>query len=85
MLERRQSVVQPKLRARQRYEILDFSNHYNSASNQCLIFIEYHFSNRNGSSWLNDMSLYNVYENARYGNYLKEHVIGFDHDDPKTS
>jgi hypothetical protein len=63
--------------------MLDFSNHYNSASNQCLIFIEYHFSNRSGRSWLNNMSLYNVYENARYGNYLEQHVIGFDHDDPK--
>ena len=28
------------------------------------------------------MSLYNVYENARYGNYLEEHVIGFHDDDP---
>jgi hypothetical protein len=63
--------------------MLDFSNHYNTASNQCLILIEYHFSNRSGRSWLNNMSLYNVYENARYGNYLEEHVIGFDHDDPK--
>jgi hypothetical protein len=65
--------------------MLDFSNHYNVASNQCLIFIEYHFSNRSGKSWLNNMSLYNVYENARYGNYLEEHVIGFDHDDPKDN
>jgi hypothetical protein len=62
--------------------MLDFSNHYNVASNQCLILVEYHFSNRSGKSWLNNMSLYNVYENAKYGDYLEEHVIGFDHDDP---
>jgi hypothetical protein len=63
--------------------MLDFQNHYNLASNQCFIFIEYHFSSNSGRSWTNSMSLYNVYENARYGNYLEEHVIGFDHDDPK--
>jgi hypothetical protein len=65
--------------------MLDFSNHYNSASNQCLIFVEEHSSYRNGRAWLNNMSLYNVYENAKYGNYLEEHVYGLDHDDPKDA
>ncbi len=29
------------------------------------------------------MSLYNVYENAQYGNYLEEHVYGLDQYVPK--
>lgn len=57
--------------------LLDFSNHYHIASNQCFAFVEYHFKQGVGESWINDMSLWNVYENAKYGDFMEEHVIDF--------
>jgi hypothetical protein len=57
--------------------LLDFSNHYNLATNQCFIFVELHLREQDGSSWMNNMTLWNVYENAKYGHYLEEHTIKF--------
>lgn len=54
--------------------LLDFSNHYNKSSNSCMIFVEYHF--RSGADGcFNDMSLWNVYENSKYGQFVESYVI----------
>jgi hypothetical protein len=57
--------------------MLDFSNHYQISSNQCFAFVELHVNDGKEGSWINDMSLWNVYENSRYGRFLEDHVIDF--------
>ena len=37
--------------------LLDFSNHYHVPSNQCYIFVEYHWKQGTGESWMNNISL----------------------------
>jgi len=53
--------------------LLDYKNHYNRKQNKCFILVEWHynshFAGEGGSSWTNDMSITNVYENEKYGNY----------------
>jgi hypothetical protein len=58
-------------------KLLDYTNHYNSAQNKCFILVEYHYSLADGSSWVMDMSLTDVYENDRYGNVSVTHTIHF--------
>src|SRR5271169_2599529 len=57
--------------------LLDFSNHYNKSGNKCFIFIEYHYNSEvavpGGNSWTNHMSLWNVYENIKYGEVDENH------------
>jgi hypothetical protein len=57
---------------------LDFTNHYNKSLNKCFILVEYHYNSKFGllgeSSWTNDMTLTDVYENARYGEFAENHV-----------
>jgi type II secretory pathway component PulJ len=57
--------------------LLTFSNHYHVASNQCYIFVEYHWKQGVGESWMNDISLWNVYENDQVGTFLEDHIINF--------
>ncbi len=64
--------------------LLDFSNHYHSPSNRCFAFVEYHFREGVGESWMNEMSLWNVYENSKYGSFLEEHVINFKNPSPDS-
>jgi hypothetical protein len=55
--------------------LLDFTNHYNLASNQCFVLVELHLNTGGEGSWVNNMSLWNVYENSRYGNFSEDHDI----------
>lgn len=64
--------------------LLDYSNHYNKAQNKCFELVEYHYSLAVGSSWVNDMTLWDVYENSKYGNVSVSHIIYFKSDTPPT-
>ena len=61
--------------------LLDFTNHYNRASNSCFIRVEYHhYSNtfsKTITEWNNDISLWNVYENDQIGEFLETHTLDF--------
>jgi len=56
---------------------LDFINHYNKSSNTCMIVVEWHYTE--GSSGVNLVSLWNVYENVKYGSFDDNHYT-----DPKN-
>src|SRR5215469_6222230 len=47
--------------------LLTYSNHYNKSQNKCFIEIEYHFSVHPPPSWVNDMEIWDIYENTKYG------------------
>ena len=57
--------------------LLDYFNHYNKRENKCFIIIENHYNSHfaepRGQSWTNDMVLYDVYENEKYGNLAENH------------
>jgi len=57
--------------------LLDFTNHYNKKSNKCFIFVEYHYNSNlagpGGMSWTNHMSVWDVYENSKYGDFSEIH------------
>jgi hypothetical protein len=56
--------------------LLDFTNHYNKARNKCFITIEWHYRlNPNGESWVNDIMLYDVYENEKLGSISVNHLV----------
>jgi hypothetical protein len=61
--------------------LLDFTNHYSKKENTCFILVEYHhnsnFAGPNGTSWTNDMSLYDVQENRQYGEFVENHYSYF--------
>ncbi|HEY1936530.1 MAG TPA: hypothetical protein VGJ33_01185 [Candidatus Angelobacter sp.] len=58
--------------------LLEYMNHYNKKENKCFIFVEYHydsdFAGPNGVSWTNDMTVYDVYENVKYGYFAENHI-----------
>lgn len=54
---------------------LDFTNHYNKSLNKCFILVEYHFSFGPSGSWTNDISLWDIYENSKYGDFAENHLI----------
>jgi hypothetical protein len=60
---------------------LDFTNHYNAKHNKCLILVEYHykfqFVGPGGNSWTNEMSLTDVYENAKYASFAENHITNW--------
>ncbi len=56
-------------------ELLDFTNHYNKSLNKCFILVEYHHSLGLGDSWVNDITLWDVYENAKYASFAEDHII----------
>lgn len=60
---------------------LDFSNHYNAKQNKCFILVEFHyasqFANAGGSSWTNDMTLTDVYENVKYADFTENHITNW--------
>jgi hypothetical protein len=58
-------------------KLLDYTNHYNSAQNKCFILVEYHYSLADGSSWMMDMSLTDVYENDKFGSLSVTHMIRY--------
>jgi hypothetical protein len=53
--------------------LLNFTNHYNKSQNKCFILVEYHYNSNfagpNGTSWTNDMTFTDVYENTKLGNF----------------
>jgi hypothetical protein len=56
--------------------ILDYWNHYNKAMNKCFISVEFHYHYpSNSSSWINDISIWDVLENEKYGQYSESHDI----------
>jgi hypothetical protein len=55
--------------------LLDFTNHYNKRLNKCFISVEYHYSLGGDASWTNHISLWDVYENARYANFSENHMV----------
>jgi hypothetical protein len=55
--------------------LLDFTNHYNKSLNKCFILVEYHYSEGSSGSWVNDMMLWDVYENSKYGNVNVNHFV----------
>ncbi|WP_353066444.1 hypothetical protein RBB77_08370 [Tunturibacter psychrotolerans] len=61
--------------------LLDFTNYYNAKHNKCLILVEYHYNSQfagpGGNSWTNDMSLTDVYENAKYAYFAENHITNF--------
>jgi hypothetical protein len=60
---------------------LDFTNHYDSKLNKCFILSEYHFNSHlagpDGTSWSNVTSLFDVYENSKYGEFEENHYTYF--------
>lgn len=57
--------------------ILDFENHYNKAQNKCFELVEYHYNFGPNGSWINHMSLWDVYENTKYGDFAESTTIFF--------
>ncbi|MFY9560859.1 MAG: hypothetical protein WAQ52_11545 [Terriglobales bacterium] len=55
--------------------MVDYSNHYNKARNQCFAFVEYHFAVGTEGSWLNSITLWNLYENEKVGEFIERHTI----------
>jgi hypothetical protein len=58
---------------------LDFTNHYNAEHNKCFILVEYHYKTLllDASEWTNDVTLMDVYENAKYGEFAENHFTHF--------
>jgi hypothetical protein len=58
--------------------LLDFRDHYKKSQNKCFIEVEFHYSNPSGSaSWMNNIQLFDVYENSKYGSFLLDHEVNF--------
>lgn len=57
--------------------LLSHSNHYNKKENKCFVLVELHYNSHfagpSGDSWTNDMALYDVYENIKYGYFAENH------------
>jgi len=64
--------------------LLDFSNHYDAKLNKCFILVEYHYTiNSTGSyTWTNHQDLSDVYENAKYAEFVEMH---YTFSDPQLS
>lgn len=57
--------------------LLNYSNHYNKSLNQCFILVEYHFriTPNTMGTWVNNLTLWNVYENDKAGEFAESHWI----------
>lgn len=49
--------------------LLNFTDHYNKSMNKCFIEVEYHYNSGADGSWSNLITLWDVYENVKYGNF----------------
>jgi hypothetical protein len=62
-------------------EYLKFTNHYNRKSNGCFVVVEYHYSQPTGdkliTTWVNDVSLWNLYENDQIGTFDERHTSNY--------
>jgi hypothetical protein len=55
--------------------LLDFSNHYNKASNQCFVQVVDNRRVGTRNSWSKHMSLWDVFENSMYGDFSEVHTL----------
>ena len=56
--------------------LLHYINHYHKPRNKCYILVEYHYSiGDKTASWVNHMSVYDMYENTEYGSFSENHMI----------
>ena len=56
--------------------LLDYTNHYNQKMNKCFIEVEHHYKlDVAEMSWFNNMTLWDVYENAKYADFSEAHEI----------
>jgi hypothetical protein len=51
-------------------KFLVFRNHYNKPMNKCYILVEHHYDLDDRLSWGNNIALWDVYENAKYANFI---------------
>lgn len=54
--------------------LLDHTNHYNKTQNKCFAIVEYHFNTGKLASWANYMTLWDIYENSKYGEFREVHT-----------
>jgi hypothetical protein len=57
--------------------LLDYENHYTKAQNTCFVLVQYHYNFGPNGSWINDMTLWNIYENAKYGSFAESTTVHF--------
>jgi hypothetical protein len=61
--------------------LLNYSNHYNKKQNKCFIIVEHHYNSHfagpGGDSWTNDIEVYDVYENVKYGYFAENHYTHY--------
>jgi hypothetical protein len=61
--------------------LLDETNHFNRKMNKCFITVEYHSTGADSkvagilSSWYNNISLWDVFENEKYANFAESHTM----------
>jgi len=55
--------------------LLDYTNHHDKSENKCFIQVEYHYNFLSPGSWVTDIMLWDVYENAKYGTYSETHLV----------
>lgn len=60
--------------------LLDETNHYNSKMNKCFVEVEYHANEQNKLafilwSWHNNITLWDVFENSKYADFLESHTM----------
>lgn len=51
--------------------LLTYSDHYNKRLNKCFIFVEFHSWLGSSTIWANNMNLWDVQENSKYGEFIK--------------
>jgi hypothetical protein len=59
--------------------LLDETNHFNKKANKCFVFVEEHSGEDSKVatieySWYNNMTLWDVFENAKYADFLANHT-----------
>lgn len=58
--------------------MLDHTNHYNKALNKCFATVEHHYTtDRKTGTWVGDIALWDVYENAKYANFTANHYVRY--------
>ena len=55
--------------------LLDHTNHYNVARNQCFVTVVYNFNGLVQLQWLGTLQLYDVYSNELYGAVTEDHTF----------
>ena len=56
--------------------LLDYSDHYSRSQNKCFLLVEDHYQYSN-NWWANMMSLWDIYENTKYGEINVNHYTDF--------